>query len=129
MIKKKAVYKCNVCGNIVESLWNGDTGSLTCCNQPMVELQPNTTDAAVEKHVPVIVRDGNKVTVKVGEVPHPMSPDHYILFVELLAGDTVIRHDFKEGDTAAEAVFMVENHNTELKAREFCNKHGFWSTK
>jgi superoxide reductase len=95
----------------------------------MVELEPNTTDAAVEKHVPVIVREGNKVTVKVGEVPHPMTSDHYILFVELLVGDAVLRHDFKEGDTVAEAVFMVEDQSAELQAREYCNKHGFWGTK
>ena len=129
MVKKKSVYKCDLCGNIVESLWNGNESNLVCCNQPMKELIPNTTDAAVEKHVPVIIREGNKVTVKVGEVAHPMTPEHYILFVELLYGDTVLRHDFKEGDVVAEAIFMVEDQNATLQAREFCNKHGFWGTK
>lgn len=94
----------------------------------MNELIPNTTDAAREKHVPVIVKEGNKVTVKVGELAHPMTPEHYILFVELIAGDTVLRHDFKEGDTVAEAVFYVDDPNVTLQAREFCNKHGFWGT-
>jgi superoxide reductase len=129
MVKKKSVYKCDVCGNVVESLWNGNNSSLVCCDQSMKELVANTTDAVLEKHVPVIIRDGNKVTVKVGEVAHPMTPEHYILFVELLVGDDVLRHDFKEGDTVAEAVFMVEDRNAELQAREFCNLHGFWSTK
>lgn len=128
MINKKSIYKCDVCGNIVESLWNGKP-SISCCGQPMSELSMNTTDAAVEKHVPVIIREGKKVTVKVGEVAHPMTPEHYILFVELISGNTVLRQDFVEGDTAAEAVFFIDDENAPLQAREFCNKHGFWGTK
>lgn len=128
MIEKKAVYRCEKCGNLVESLWNGKP-DLSCCGQPMIKLNPNTTDAATEKHVPVIERDGNKVTVKVGEVAHPMTPEHYILFVELLAGDKVYRHDFKEGDTVAEATFLVDESVIDLVAREYCNKHGFWASK
>ncbi|HLV31678.1 MAG TPA: desulfoferrodoxin [Chitinispirillaceae bacterium] len=128
MIEKKSVYKCNKCGAVVEALWNGEQ-TISCCNTPMVKLEPNTTDGAKEKHVPVIEKDGNKVTVKVGEVPHPMTKGHYILFVELLAADKVLRHDFKEGDNAAEAVFFVENENVPLTAREYCNLHGFWGTK
>lgn len=127
MIKKTAIYKCSVCGNIVESLWNG-TPSLVCCGEEMKELVPNTTDAAKEKHVPVIERNGTKVTVKVGSIPHPMTKEHYILFVELIAGNKVLRHDFKEGDTVAEAVFMVEE-GVPLAAREYCNLHGLWGTK
>jgi superoxide reductase len=94
----------------------------------MKELKVNTTDAAKEKHVPVIERNGKVVKVKVGEVPHPMTPEHYILFVELIAGDKVLRHEFKEGDTVAEAVFMVDDENVKLYAREYCNLHGFWGT-
>jgi superoxide reductase len=86
MLRKKSIYKCEVCGNIIESLWNGKT-TLSCCGQPMQELVADTVDAAKEKHVPVIEKNGNKVTVKVGSVPHPMQPEHYILFVELLVGD------------------------------------------
>ena len=127
MIRKKAIYRCAKCGNIVESLWNGSP-SLFCCGEEMKELTANTTDAAKEKHVPVIERTGNKVTVKVGSVPHPMTKEHYILFVELLAGNTVLRHDFKEGDTVAEATFLVEE-NVPLQAREYCNLHGLWGTK
>jgi superoxide reductase len=127
MTKKKSVYKCLKCGDVIESLWNSNS-TLSCCGAEMKELVPNTTDAAVEKHVPVIERAGNKVTVKVGAVPHPMTKEHYILFVELIAGDKVLRHDFKEGDSAAEAVFFVDE-NVSLTAREYCNLHGFWATK
>ena len=102
---------------------------MSCCGNEMKELVANTTDGAKEKHVPVIERDGKKVTVKVGSAAHPMTKEHYILFVELIAGDTVMRHDFKVGDTVAEATFYVEDENVELKAREFCNLHGLWANK
>ena len=125
MVEKKEVYFCEKCNNVVEGLWNGNS-TLVCCGQPMKKLDANTTDAAVEKHVPVIERDGNKVTVKVGGNPHPMEAAHYILFIELLAGDKVYRHDFKEGDGTAEATFLTDEQN--LVARAFCNLHGFWQS-
>ena len=124
MLEKKQVYRCEVCGNIVEGVWNGKT-SVSCCGQPMTKLVPNTVDAATEKHVPVIKRDGDVVTVQIGEVAHPMVPKHYILFIEVLAGDKVYRHDFKEGDTVAEATFLVDAE-TVITARAYCNLHGFW---
>jgi len=123
---KKGIYKCNECGNIVESLWNGKP-EIFCCNKPMVQLIANTVEAAKEKHIPVIIRDGNRVTVKVGEVAHPMTPQHYILFIEVIAGDKVYRHDFKEKDEKAEAVFIIEEKD--ISARAFCNLHGLWATK
>lgn len=125
MIEKKKVYECDLCGNIIESLWNGKP-DISCCKQPMKELTLNTVDAAVEKHVPVIERDGNRVTVKVGEVPHPMQSDHYILFIEVIAGNKVYRHDLIEGDTVAVATFLIEE--ADIKARAFCNLHGFWES-
>jgi len=94
----------------------------------MDALTANTVDASKEKHVPVIERNGNKVTVKVGSVPHPMESKHYILFVELIAGDTIYRHDFNENDTKAEAVFTVPENVSNLIARESCNLHGLWAT-
>lgn len=126
MIKKKSIYKCEVCGNVVESLWNGNP-AIVCCNKPMTELNGDREDGATEKHIPVIERDGNKVTVKVGEVPHPMAPEHYILCVEVLAGDRVYRQDFVEGTTVAEATFLVEE--TDVSARAYCNLHGLWNSK
>lgn len=125
MTEKKEVYYCDNCHNVVESLWSGGS-DLVCCGKQMQKLEANTTDAAVEKHVPVIERNGNQVTVKVGGNPHPMVEEHYILFVELLAGDKVYRHDFKEGDSTAEATFLTEE--TDLVARAFCNLHGFWQS-
>jgi superoxide reductase len=126
MIEKKAVYKCDVCGNIVESLWNGKL-DLACCGKTMRKLEPNTVDAAKEKHVPVIERNGATVKVKVGSVAHPMTKEHYILFIELIAGDKVYRHDLKEGDSVAEGTFMVDP-SVPVTAREFCNLHGLWAT-
>jgi superoxide reductase len=122
-MEKKMVYKCNKCGNLVEALWNGKV-PVKCCNEKMEQLALNSVDAAVEKHVPVIERTGNRVVVKVGENAHPMTAEHYILFVEVLAGDKVYRHDFKEGDTVAEASFLIEEE--EIEARAYCNLHGFW---
>jgi superoxide reductase len=128
MIEKKQIYKCAKCGNVVESLWNGKP-DISCCGQPMDKMVANTVDAAKEKHVPVIVRNGNQVTVEVGSVAHPMTPEHYILFVELLQGDKVYRHDFKEGDAKAVAVFCIEDNGQALSAREYCNLHGLWQGK
>ncbi|MBD3318130.1 MAG: desulfoferrodoxin [Chitinivibrionales bacterium] len=126
MSVKKAVYRCEVCANVIEELWDGRPEP-ECCGQTMTKLEPNKTDAATEKHVPVIERDGNRVTVKVGEAPHPMTKEHYILFVEVMAGDKVYRHDFKEGDEKAEAEFLIEAQD--IAARAFCNLHSFWSSK
>jgi superoxide reductase len=126
MIEKKQVYKCTVCGNIVESLWNGKP-DISCCGKLMVKMVANTVDASKEKHVPVISREGNRVTVTVGSAPHPMTPEHYILFIEVAAGDKVYRHDLKEGSIVAEATFVIEEKDVE--ARAYCNLHGFWSSK
>jgi superoxide reductase len=125
MVAKRSVYFSEKHKVVVESLWDG-AQNLQCDGDEMVELKPNTVDAAQEKHVPVIERDGNKVTVKVGEAAHPMGADHYILFVEVLAGNKVYRHDFQEGDTVAEATFLIEEQD--IKARAFCNLHGFWES-
>lgn len=125
MLEKKAVYKCEVCGNVVEALWDGKP-SIVCCNKSMVKLEANTVDAATEKHVPVIIQEGNKVTVNVGEVDHPMTKEHYIVFVEIIAGDKVYRQDFTAEDQKAEATFLIEE--TDIVARAYCNLHGFWSS-
>jgi superoxide reductase len=127
MVQKQVVYKCEGCGVLVESLWNGGE-TLFCCGKEMKALTANTTDAAKEKHVPVIERNGNKVKVKVGSVAHPMTKEHYILFIELIAGNKLLRHELKEGDTVAEAEFLVDE-NVPVIAREFCNLHGLWATK
>ena len=99
-----------------------------CCGQKINELKPNTTGVSKAIHVPVIKREGGKVTVSVGEEPHPMTrDDHFILFIEVLAGDKVLRHDFKEGDGKAEASFLVEE-GVPVKARAFCNLDDLWES-
>jgi len=125
-MEKKQVYMCEKCGNVVESLWSSDIG-LSCCGQEMKKMAANTVDAAKEKHVPIIIKNGNMVTVNVGSVDHPMTPEHFILFIEVVTGDKVYRHDFKEGDTKAQAIFCIEGDD-ELVARAYCNLHGFWSS-
>lgn len=122
MAKQLEVYKCAVCGNIVEVL-HGGVGTLVCCNQDMKLMVEGEVDAATEKHVPVMAQGSGEVTVKVGEVPHPMGEDHYIEWIEVLADGVVYRKFLKPND-APEAVFKIEAKN--LTAREYCNLHGLW---
>lgn len=122
MTERLQVYKCNVCGNIVEVLHPG-APSLTCCNQPMVLLNENTTDAAQEKHVPVIEKTADGIKVTVGSVPHPMEEKHYIEWIELLVDDKSYTQFLKPGDKP-EALFKVDG--SPLVAREYCNLHGHW---
>ena len=116
------VYKCEVCGNIVELLIVGG-GELVCCGQPMVLQSENTVDAAKEKHVPVIEKVDGGYKVKVGSVPHPMEAEHYIQWIELVAGDKVYMEFLSPGQPA-EAVFLLDA--PAVIAREYCNKHGHW---
>ena len=122
MAKRLEVFKCDVCGHIVEILHDGQ-GTLVCCGQDMVQLVENTVDAAKEKHVPVIEKIDGGYNVSVGSVAHPMEEKHYIEWIELVAGDTAYRQFLNPGD-APEAVFMVDA--AEVSAREFCNLHGLW---
>jgi superoxide reductase len=122
MAKRMEVYRCEVCGNIVEVL-HGGTGQLVCCGKPMKLLVENTTDAAKEKHVPVIEKVAGGYKVKVGSVPHPMEEKHFIEWIELVAGDKAYRQFLAPGQ-APEALFSVEA--AEVFAREYCNLHGLW---
>ncbi len=124
MTKRSQVYKCNVCGNMVEVI-HASTGQLTCCKQPMALHEENTVDAAVEKHVPVVKKIDGGYKVTVGSVAHPMQEDHFIEWIELLSGDTVLRRYLKPGD-APEAVFITDLKN--VTAREYCNLHGLWKS-
>lgn len=122
MAERLEVYKCNICGNIVEVL-HGGVGELVCCGQPMVHLVENTVDAAKEKHVPVMEIVEGGVTVKVGEVPHPMEEKHYIEWVEIIADGKAYQQFLNPGE-APEATFNVEAN--QITAREYCNLHGLW---
>ena len=122
MAKQLEIYKCEVCGNIVEVL-HGGAGQLVCCNQPMNQLKENTTDAAQEKHVPVLEKIDGGYKVTIGSVPHPMEKKHFIEWIELLADGQAYRQFLNPGD-APEAVFKVGAES--VSAREFCNLHGLW---
>ena len=125
MPKRLEVYKCSICGNIVEVVHSG-AGALICCGQNMERMTENTTDAATEKHVPVIEMGDASVTVKVGDVAHPMEDAHYIEWIEILVEDRVYRQYLQSGQPA-EATFNV-NAATVI-ARAYCNLHGLWTAK
>ncbi len=122
MAKQLEVYKCEVCGNIVEVL-HGGTGSLVCCGKPMKQMVENTVDAAKEKHVPVLEKTADGFRVRVGSVPHPMEEKHFIEWVELLSDGRTCRVWLAPGN-APEALFWVKADA--VTAREYCNLHGLW---
>ena len=124
MTKQKQVYRCAICGNIVEVMHPAG-GTLSCCGQPMELLEENSKDAALEKHVPVVekIEGGFKVTV--GSVEHPMLPEHYIEWIELITENQVMRKYLHPGEKPV-AVFMTDATN--VTAREYCNVHGHWKS-
>jgi len=122
MAEKLEIYKCTVCGNIVEVL-HGGAGELVCCGQPMENLAAKTADEGKEKHVPVIEKINGGIKVKVGGVPHPMEDNHYIEWIEILADGKAYRQFLNPGD-APEAEFGVEIGT--VAAREHCSVHGLW---
>jgi len=125
MTKKLQLYKCDICGNIVEVLHEGK-GQLVCCGQPMKLLKEQTEEQGKEKHIPVIERIEKGIRVKVGSVPHPMEEKHYIEWIEVISTDRIIRKFLKPGDTP-EARFEIDEKIVE--AREYCSIHGLWKTK
>lgn len=124
MTELRQVYKCNVCGNIVEVV-HASGGELVCCDQPMELLKEKYEDPGKEKHVPVIEATDTGVKVKVGAVPHVMEDNHYIEWVEIIVDGAVYRKFLQPGE-AAEAVFEIKAEN--ITAREYCNLHGLWKS-
>ena len=122
MAEKLEIYKCEVCGNIVEVV-HGGVGELVCCGEPMVLVTANTVDAAREKHVPVIEKTEGGYKVKVGSVAHPMEEKHYIEWIELIADGRAYRQFLEPGQAPA-AMFNIEAAS--VTAREYCNLHGLW---
>lgn len=125
MTELKQVYRCNVCGNIVEVLHAGK-GKLVCCGQPMELLQAKTEEAGREKHVPVIERTGVGVKVRVGSTPHPMEENHYIEWIEVLTDERTLRAHLRPGEKP-EAEFNIKAEEVR-EAREYCSLHGLWKT-
>ena len=124
MTELRQIYKCNICGNIVEVLHAG-VGELVCCGQPMELLTEKTTDVGLEKHVPVIEKTTKGIKVKVGSIPHPMEQKHHIEWIEIIADGRVYRKFLKPGDMP-EADFETTD---KIEAREYCNIHGLWKSK
>ena len=123
MANRLDVYKCNICGHIVEVLQEGG-GELVCCGKPMQHMTENTVDAAKEKHVPVIEKIDGGVKVMVGSVSHPMEDKHHIQWIEIVADGKAYRQFLNPGD-APEATFNVDASS--ITAREYCTLHGLWS--
>lgn len=122
MAKRLEVYKCKVCGNIVEVMTGGD-GALVCCGQDMVSMTENTVDAAQEKHVPVATKVTGGWEVTVGSVPHPMEEKHWIEWIELNTNGTSYKVFLSPGQEP-KAFFPVKADN--VTVREYCNLHGLW---
>ena len=122
MAEKLEIYKCELCGNIVEVL-HGGGGELVCCGEAMKLYKENTVDAAKEKHVPVVEKTAGGFKVKVGSVAHPMEEKHYIEWIEVITDGEADRQFLNPGD-APEATFKIDAGK--VTAREYCNLHGLW---
>jgi len=125
MAERLQIFKCEICGNIVEVL-HGGKGQLVCCNQPMTLLKENVVDASLEKHVPVIEKTQDGIKVKVGSVSHPMEEKHFIEWIELIVDGKVYRQFLAPGGVP-EATFQVKGEK--VTAREYCNLHGLWKNQ
>lgn len=118
------LYVCPICGNVVGKIVDKGV-PVVCCGKPMVELTANTTDGALEKHVPVLSIDGDKLHVKVGEVSHPMTDEHLITTIIAVLNNQVLRVDLTSADQP-EAVFAIGDYKGTIEVYEYCNLHGLW---
>lgn len=125
MTEKKQIYRCAICGNIIEIVHEGAL-ALVCCGQAMDLVPEKSQDEGLEKHLPVIEKTTNGYLVKIGSVPHPMETAHYIEWIELIANEKVYRQHLKPGDKP-EASFCLEAEK--VTAREYCNVHGLWKSE
>ena len=120
-------YKCDECGNFITFLGE-KAATPVCCGQPMKEVVANTTDAAKEKHVPVVKVEGNKVTARVGSVDHPMEEKHYITFIILETNQGYQKKDLHPGEEPC-AVFALAEGEKPVAVYEYCNLHGLWKAE
>lgn len=125
MTKQHEIYRCEICGNIVE-VTNPAAGKLVCCGQPMTLLEGNTSDGAHEKHVPVVEKVEGGYKVAVASVAHPMLPEHYIQWIELVTPTRILRKHLQPGEDPV-AVFLTDEPM--VAAREYCNLHGLWKAE
>lgn len=124
MTKLNEIYKCEICGNVVAMVTEGQ-GELVCCKQPMSLLPEKTRDEGLEKHVPVIEKTESGIRVSVGSVEHPMEESHYIQWIEVVSNGKTYRKFLKPGDKP-EAEFCLDSDN--VQARELCSLHGLWKS-
>lgn len=124
---EKIFYKCEICGNMVGLMENGGVTPV-CCGKPMALLEPNTVDASEEKHVPVAVLEGNTLHVQVGDVVHPMVPEHFIQWIMVTQGPKTQRIELTPQDEP-KAVFTVDADQGPILVYEYCNLHGLWVTE
>lgn len=129
MTKKHGIYRCNVCGNVVELVRAG-AGTLVCCGQPMELLVEKQDEMLNEKHVPEVKIDNGTVNVKVGSVSHPMESGHYIEWIEVVCSGNTFRKFLAPGEKP-EASFLIQDSGNSPKtdARAFCNIHGLWKSR
>ncbi|MCD6495780.1 MAG: desulfoferrodoxin [Candidatus Aenigmarchaeota archaeon] len=127
MTELMQVYRCSLCGNTVSVLHAGE-GQLVCCGQPMELQKENTEDASQEKHVPVVEKTENGVTVKVGSEEHPMLSEHHIEWIEVSADGIVQRKFLSPGDEPKADFTMDAKAAGSVTARAYCNLHGLWAS-
>ncbi len=126
MPKRNEIYKCDICGNVVE-VTNGVPVPLFCCGKPMTHLKENQTPGATEKHIPIVTSVEGGTRVSAGEVAHPMEDAHSIQWIEIINGSYIQRKYIEPGDKPY-ADFYVP-YSEELTARVYCNIHGLWDNK
>lgn len=120
---RNEIYKCTICGNIVEII-NVGGGELICCGQPMQLLKENTQEASIEKHIPIIEKTEQGIKIIVGKTLHPMENAHYIEWIEVISEGRSYKKFLKPGDIP-EAEFYLDNNNS-FFVRAYCNIHGLW---
>lgn len=124
-MKELKLFYCTHCKKVVELLPNSHCCPTVCCGEPMVELKANTQEAATEKHIPVVEKDGNKVSVVVGSTLHPMTEVHYIQFIYLITNKNIYRHDLNWNDEP-KASFTLSDDEEIQEVLSYCNLHGLW---
>ncbi len=122
--QKHQIFKCPICGNIVEVI-NVGGGTLVCCGQPMELVEEKASEEGMEKHLPVITVDGDEVKIKVGSVPHPMTEEHFIQWIECIVDGKSYRQELLP-TSSPEADFEIDGNLSNIVVRAYCNVHGLW---
>jgi superoxide reductase len=129
MAEQDCFYKCNICGNVVSSLIAKDP-EVVCCGETMQKEVPKPKELeGNEKHVPIVSHGEHKIVVNVGDVPHPMVEDHWIMLIQLIKDGKVIAGKRLNPNDLPHVEFEMQNYDPdEIKARAYCNKHGLWES-